>query len=59
MLEATARVYGIDMAEFAGQQPIGRLLDPDEVAAAIAWLAGPDSSGMTGTVMSVDGGLSV
>lgn len=59
MLEATARIYGIDMAKFADQQPIGRLLDPDEVAAAIAWLAGPDSSGMTGSVMSVDGGLSV
>jgi NAD(P)-dependent dehydrogenase (short-subunit alcohol dehydrogenase family) len=59
MLEATARIYGIDMAEFANQQPIGRLLDADEVAAAITWLAGPDSSGMTGAVMSVDGGLSV
>ena len=59
MLEATARVYGIDMAEFANQQPIGRLLDPDEVAAALVWLAGPDSSGMTGTVVAVDGGLGI
>jgi len=59
MLEASARVYGIDMAQFAEQQPIGRLLAPDEVAAAIAWLAGPESSGMTGAVVPVDGGLSV
>lgn len=59
MLEASARVYAIDMAEFASQQPIGRLLDPDEVAATLAWLAGPDSSGMTGAVVAVDGGLSV
>ena len=59
MLEATARVYGIDMAEFANQQPIGRLLEPDEVAAALVWLAGPDSSGMTGTVVAVDGGLGI
>ena len=58
-LEASARLYGIDVAEFAKQQPVGRLLEPDEVAAAIAWLAGPDSSGMTGAVVSVDGGLSV
>ena len=59
MLEATARVYGIEMAEFANQQPIGRLLDADEVAAALAWLAGRDSSGMTGTVVAVDGGLGI
>lgn len=58
-LEATARLYDIEVGEFAVQQPIGRVLDVDEIAAALAWLAGPDSSGMTGSVMSVDGGLSV
>jgi NAD(P)-dependent dehydrogenase (short-subunit alcohol dehydrogenase family) len=44
---------------FVDQQPIGRLLDADEIAAALAWIAGPDSSGMTGAIMAVDGGLSV
>lgn len=59
-LEASAAVYGLaDASAFAAQQPIGRLLDPDEVAAAIAWLAGPDSSGLTGATVAVDGGLSV
>ena len=58
-LEASARLYDIDVGEFAGQQPVGRVLDPDEIAAALVWLAGPDSSGMTGAVMPVDGGLSV
>jgi len=58
-LVASARLYDIDVSDFSKQQPICRLLDPDEIAAAIAWLAGPDSSGMTGAVMAVDGGLSV
>jgi SDR family mycofactocin-dependent oxidoreductase len=58
-LEATARMYGIDEADFANEQPMKRVLDVDEVAAAIAWLAGPESSGMTGAVVAVDGGLAV
>ena len=59
-LAASAQLYELDdVSGFIDQQPIGRLLDADEIAAALAWLAGPDSSGMTGAVMSVDGGLSV
>jgi len=44
---------------FASQQPAGRLLDPAEVAAVLAFLAGPASSGMTGAVVPVDGGLAL
>ena len=44
---------------FAAQQPVGRLLDPAEVAAALVWLAGPGSSGVTGAVLPVDGGLAL
>lgn len=59
-LEASARLYDLDRVDdFAKQQPICRLLDADEIAAAIAWVAGPDSSGMTGADMPVDGGLSI
>jgi len=59
-LDASAVVYELaDTSSFATQQPIGRLLAPDEVAAALAWLAGPDSSGMTGAVVAVDGGMAV
>ena len=42
---------------FAGQQLIERLLTPEEPAALIAWLCGPDSSGVTGAALPVDGGL--
>jgi SDR family mycofactocin-dependent oxidoreductase len=59
-LEATAAFYGLpDTSAFSEQQLVCRLLDADEVAAALAWLAGPDSSAMTGAVVAVDGGLSV
>lgn len=60
ILDASAGLYGLDdVATFAVQQPIGRLLEPDEVAAALAWLAGPDSSGLTGAVVPVDGGFTL
>jgi len=59
MLEETARLYGIAAEDFAAQQPVGRLLEPDEVAAFIAWLAGPESRGATGAVFPVDGGLAL
>ncbi len=60
ILAESARLYGLPAAEaFAPQQPIGRLLDPAEVAAVLAFLAGPGSSGMTGAVVPVDGGLAL
>jgi SDR family mycofactocin-dependent oxidoreductase len=60
ILDESARLYGLASAEaFAAQQPVERLLDPDEVAAMIAWLAGPDGSAVTGADIPVDGGLAV
>lgn len=60
MLAETARLYALDSAEeFAAQQPLRRLLDPREVAEVLAFLAGEESSGMTGAIVPVDGGLSL
>ncbi len=39
------------------RQPHGRLVSPDEIAAAIAYLASPNSGSTTGTSLAVDGGM--
>ncbi|MER7504100.1 SDR family oxidoreductase [Nonomuraea pusilla] len=39
------------------RQPMGRLVSAEEVAAAIAYLAGPESGSTTGTALAVDGGM--
>ena len=58
ILDESARLYGLESANaFAAQQPLGRLLEPEEVAGVLAWLAGPSTGAITGAVMPVDGGL--
>jgi SDR family mycofactocin-dependent oxidoreductase len=60
MLAESARLYGMnDPGDFAAQHPIGRLLAPEEVAALVIWLAGTESSALTGAVIPADGGLSL
>ena len=60
ILVESARLYRLESAQsFADQAVLERLLDPDEVAATLVWLAGPESSGMTGANVAVDGGLTL
>jgi NAD(P)-dependent dehydrogenase (short-subunit alcohol dehydrogenase family) len=59
-LEASAKVYDLDDVEaFAAQQPIGRLLEPSEIAASIVWLCSSAASAITGADIAVDGGMTV
>jgi len=44
------------LAVTLSNHPIGRMSTSDEVARAIVFLAAPESDGITGTILSVDGG---
>ena len=58
MLAATAAQYDLASPEqFGHQQLVERLLRPEEVAAAVCWLCGPDSSAVTGSTLHADGGF--
>lgn len=46
-----------ERAALEGRQPHGRLVDADEVAAAVLYLASPPAGSTTGTSLVVDGGL--
>jgi SDR family mycofactocin-dependent oxidoreductase len=60
ILAASAQLYDLaDPQDFAANQPAARLLAPEEIAAVLAFLAGAGSSGMTGAVVPVDGGLAL
>ncbi|MGH8911764.1 MAG: SDR family NAD(P)-dependent oxidoreductase [Acidimicrobiia bacterium] len=44
-------------ASLENRQPTGRLIAPEEVAAAVGYLASPAASGLTGVSLPVDGGM--
>lgn len=45
-----------DTVRFAKSTPLGRAANPEEVAAAVLWLASPEASYVTGTVLPLHGG---
>lgn len=47
-----------ERAALVARQPHGRLVEAEEVAAAIAYLASPSAASTTGTAIEVDGGMS-
>ena len=47
-----------EKARLAARQPTGRLVRPEEVAAAVAYLASPAAAATTGMSLAVDGGMS-
>jgi NAD(P)-dependent dehydrogenase (short-subunit alcohol dehydrogenase family) len=42
------------LEEAAARQPFGRLIDPDELAGAVTYLASPESGLLTGAVLDFD-----
>ena len=58
MLDATAALYGLDDVEtFADNQLVRRVLDPDEIAATVAFCCSPDGGVVNGSVVHADGGF--
>lgn len=69
-LAAGRSVSSVDDAEFdqrldrarermGDSQPLHRMGEPDDIAAAVTWLASDQSAWVTGTAQVVDGGLTV
>jgi 3-oxoacyl-[acyl-carrier protein] reductase len=54
---AAARAIADVEAQIVGNVPIGRLGEPDEIAAVIVFLASERASFITGTLLPVDGGV--
>lgn len=56
-LLAKATDPAAERAALETRQPAGRLVSPDEIAAAICYLAGPSAGSTSGTSLAVDGGM--
>ena len=56
IMRATGRDEASSEAALASASPLGRLLDPQEVAACVFWLASPDAASINGQTMVLDGG---
>jgi 3-hydroxybutyrate dehydrogenase len=52
----TGRASSDVLAAYAKDVPIGRLIRPEEVAAAVLYLCSPDAAAVTGTTLAVAGG---
>lgn len=58
MLEATAALYGLDDVDtFAENQLLRRILEPEEVAATLAFCCSSEAAVLNGSVVRADGGF--
>src|SRR6266481_3130303 len=52
----TGRTEADVLAEYRRDAPIGRLIRPEEVAAAVLYLCSPEAAAVTGTTLAIAGG---
>jgi NAD(P)-dependent dehydrogenase (short-subunit alcohol dehydrogenase family) len=58
MMDRAWATYGPGAQKvWAAKHPMGRVAEPEEIAQAILYLAGPESSFVTGTALVIDGGV--
>jgi NAD(P)-dependent dehydrogenase (short-subunit alcohol dehydrogenase family) len=57
--ETVRELAGDQLEAMAREAALGRLADPAEIAALVAWLIGDESSYVTGTALVADGGTSL
>ena len=58
LTEMSTTLDDAQLVQITRRTPLGRLGEPEDVAAAVQFLASPDSAFITGQVLVVDGGLS-
>ena len=56
VVEKTGRTPEQALAGILKDLPLGRLVRPEEVAAAVLYLCSPDAAAVTGTTLAVAGG---
>ena len=56
IVEKTGRTAEEAQSELEAMTPLGRLLEPDEVAAAVVFLASPEAAAINGQALVLDGG---
>jgi NAD(P)-dependent dehydrogenase (short-subunit alcohol dehydrogenase family) len=56
IVEKTGRTAEEAESELEAMTPLGRLLEPDEVAAAVVFLASPEAGAINGQALVLDGG---